>query len=277
MLVDFMLIGAQKSGTTSLSYQIAQHSEVVFCKNKEPDYFSKSPEWSAHIQEYHSLYEYSNGKIYGEASTTYTWLPEYPDTAPRLYAYNPNLKFIYIMRQPVDRVVSHYTHHLLKARTKYAGDREVFEDPAYVNHSRYAVQLRPYLELFSANNILLIIFEEYVRHPRLTLNHIADHIGVRRDGFDGIDLSPQYLSMNRTGDKKIKKWLSPLSRIFPVKVRNALRGPFVYKLESKVDLPLDTKRILWRLLEDDVQEIEKILGRPLDVWRQPPYLPVTGQ
>jgi hypothetical protein len=271
MIVDFILIGAQKSGTTSLSHQLAQHPQISFCRHKEPNFFSKSPDWAAILADYHALYEQAPGKLYGEGSTTYTWLLEYPETAKRLYAYNPNLKLIYLMRQPVERIVSHYTHHLLRARTRYPQDEELFAVPTYINHSRYALQIRPYLELFPRENILLLLFEEYVADPLATLAQIGRHIGARPEGFADIDLSPQYQSLDRTGDRKIKKWLTPLSRLFPLKVRNALRGPFVYKLDAKVQFSSETRRLLWRYVEDDVRALETIMGRSLEIWRQPPY------
>lgn len=271
MLVDFMLIGAQKSGTTSLSYQLAQHLEVSFCKKKEPQFFSKEIDWINHIDKYHALFNHAPDKIYGEASTTYTWMPQYPKTAQRLFAYNPNMKLIYIMRQPVERIISHYTHHLLRARTTFPKEREVFEIPEYINHSRYAVQIKPYLELFPRKNILLLIFEEYIENPLDTLNKIAKHLEISPKGFDDIDLRPQYQTVDRYGDRKIKKMLTPFSRLFPVRVRNALRKPFVYKLESKIEFPVEVKQLLWRFVEDDVRKIEKILGRRLDLWRDYPY------
>lgn len=271
-----MLIGAQKSGTTSLTYQLAQHPQVGFCKHKEPQYFSMSKDWAANLDEYHKLYTFSPGKKYGEGSTAYSWLPEYPETAQRLHKYNPNLKLIYLMRHPVERTLSHYTHHLLRARTRYPKEREVFEDPTYVSHSRYAVQLRPYLELFPKENVLLIVFEEYIQSVLPTLYQVASHIGIDPSGFDRIDRSPQYQTMDRTGDRKIKKWLTPLARLFPLMVRNALRAPFVYKLQSKIEFPMETKRMLWRFLEDDVLGVEKIMGRRIDSWHTAPYCGESG-
>ncbi len=271
MIVDFMLIGAQKAGSTSLSHQLSQHPQISFCKHKEPDFFSTTRDWESGLTDYHALFEQRPERLYGEGSTTYTWIPEYPQTAWKIHAYNPNVKLMYMMRQPVERVISHYTHHLLRARTLFPGEREVFEVPTYINHSRYGMQLRPYLELFPKQNTLLLIFEEYILQPMQTLYRVADFLGIDRHGFDGVDLSPQYQSLERTGDTQIKKWLTPFSRIFPVRVRNALRGPFVYKLMSRIEFSEPTKRLLWRFLEDDVRAVEEMMGRSIDLWRRSPY------
>ena len=270
--MQFILIGAQKSGTTSLSHQLEQHPEIDFCYHKEPDFFSKNDNWKNEIAKYHALFSPMPDKISGEGSTTYTWLLEYPDTAQKIYEYNPEMKLIYIMRHPVERIISHYTHHLLKARTKYPLEREVFEIPTYIDHSRYAIQLRLYKELFPATNMLLLLFEDYTKEPLETLYKIADFLGVDRSGFDNIDLKPQYQSIERTGDTMLKKILSPLAQLlFPVKVRNALRKPFVYQLDKKIEASDELKKRLWRYVEDDVTALEKIMDRPLDIWRKRPY------
>ena len=279
MRVDFILIGAQKSGTTSLAYQLRQHPQIGFCRHKEPNFFSRPGEVAADVVEYHTLFDESIGKIYGEASTTYSWFPQYPQTAQRIQVYNPAVKIIYIMRQPVERVRSHYTHRLLRARTRLPADQELFENPVYVNRSRYAVQLQPYLARFPRENIHLMIFEEYTADPLPALHTLAGHLGIAPKGFDGIDLTPQYQSSQRTGDKEIKKWLTPVSRLFPLKVRNALRGPFVYKPDRDIEFSEKIRQILWALVLQDVHEIEKLLGRKITEWRTPPYhdLGITNQ
>jgi hypothetical protein len=271
MLVNFMVIGAQKAGTTSLSYQLSQHPQISFCKHKEPDFFSKTKNWRAELDVYHDLYEKHPDKVYGEGSTTYSWIPEYPDVAQKIHEYNPDVKLIYLMRHPVERLISHYTHHLLRARTKYPPEVEVLEVPTYINHSRYAMQLRPYLELFPRENILLLLFEEYIKDPLMSLRQIAVHVGVNPQGFDGVDLRPQYQSLERTGDRKIKKWLTPFGRLLPLQIRNALRGPFVYRLRSKPEFSVKSRKLLWRFFEDDVRSLEVIMGCPLDLWRKSPY------
>ena len=101
MRVDFMMIGAQKAGTTSLAAQLAAHPQICFCREKEPGYFHKTDDWTAGLDQYHSLYSPTPGQLCGEASTYYTFFPEFCETHKRLYDYNPALKLIYVVRQPV--------------------------------------------------------------------------------------------------------------------------------------------------------------------------------
>ena len=85
MRVDFMIIGAQKAGTTSLAAQLAAHPQVCFCREKEPGYFHQTADWRAGLDGYHALYDPRPGQLLGEASTYYTFFPEYRGTAERLY------------------------------------------------------------------------------------------------------------------------------------------------------------------------------------------------
>jgi hypothetical protein len=178
MRVDFMIIGAQKCGTTSLASQLAEHPSICFCKIKEPGYFHKVEDWRSDLDAYHQLFAPEDGQICGEASTMYTFLPEWHGTHSRLFAYNPDLKLIYIMRNPVERVISNYAHDLVRGFVKAAPESVVFEDPGYINRSRYGVQIRPYLELFPRENVLLLVFEEYVADQWKALQQICTFLEI---------------------------------------------------------------------------------------------------
>lgn len=265
--VNFVVIGAQKSGTTSLAYQLSQHPEINFCVHKEPNFFSQSESWPAGIKEYHRLFEFAPGKKCGEASTTYTWFPQYPHTAGRMAQYNPEMKLLYLMRNPIERIKSHYTHRYLRARTRKPIDQVVLDDPIYVNRSRYHLQLSLYLKRFPVEQIFPIFFEEYVAEPDRILKEVAGFLEISPDGFQGIDLAPQYKSQQREGFKKIKNTLTPLARMFPLKVRNALRGPFVYDFRGEFDLSDETRSILTHLLAADVSGLEILFARKLEIWK----------
>lgn len=265
--VSFVVIGAQKSGTTSLSFQLAQHPEIGLCRHKEPDFFSKASDRDEDLDDYHQLFSGVQGRVFGEASTTYSWFPEYPDTARRIAAYNPDMKLIYVMRQPVERIRSHYVYERLKARTKADIDVEVLTDPRYVNRSRYGMQLENYMQYFSRDNLLPLIFEEYVNQPHQALECVAAHLGIEPSGFDAIDLRARNRSVDRFADRKIKNMLAPMVRILPLSVRNRLRRPFVYKLDQDISMTLRTQDSLWRMLADDVKVVERLMGRRIEAWR----------
>lgn len=275
MRVDFMIIGAQKCGTTSLAAQLAEHPEICFCKKKEPGYFHRTQDWEAGLESYHKLFSPTHGQICGEASTMYTFLPEWQDTPLRLFEYNPELKLLYIMRNPVERVMSNYAHDLVRGHVKTPPEIAVFQDPAYINRSRYGVQIRPYLALFKRENILLLLFEEYVANQPATLKTIAEFLGVSASPVEDMDCVEKHRTvgewywkhsaiMNMVGSPAFEA----ARKYLPTPVREVVKRTFSNKLDGKPALPALARATLWRFLEDDVSTIEELLGRRLDVWHQ---------
>lgn len=276
MLVDFMIIGAQKCGTTSLATQLADHPAICFCAEKEPGYFNQTADWRAGLDGYHALYSPQEGQICGEASTFYTFLPEWPETPQRLFEYNPDLKLIYIMRQPVERALSHYTHNLVRSLDTRSSNEAIFAAPEYVNRGRYGVQLRPYLELFDRDNLLLLIFEEYVADQVGALRRIADFLGIDPQPFVLAETEAKHKSVGEPYLKydSMRSFVKTsafqrLRTIVPESIRQPVRHRLLSNtLEEKPEMTPQTKRTLWRLVEDDVLTVEKLLGRRLDAWRE---------
>jgi hypothetical protein len=271
-----MVIGAQKCGTTSLARQLAAHPQICFCAEKEPGYFHKTEEWRAGINDYHRLYTPRPGQICGEGSTYYTFLPEWLDTHKRLYEYNPDLKLIYIMRQPVERIISHYAHNLVRSIDTAPPEWAVLNQPSYLNRSRYAVQIRPYLELFERENILLLVFEEYKADQIAGLLQVAAFLNIDPQPFLETNTSPVHKSV---GEPYLKydsvraivksDVFQKLRTVVPAAIRQPIRHRLLSnKLEQKPEFSATVKHMLWRFLEDDVRAMEELLGRPLDIWRQ---------
>ena len=276
MRVDFMIIGAQKAGTTSLAAQLAAHPQISFCREKEPGYFHQTADWRAGLDAYHALYTPRPGQLLGEASTYYTFFPEYRGTAERLYDYNPSLKLIYVMRQPVERIISLYTHNFVREIEKRPPDAAVFNDPQYVDRSRYGVQLRPYLELFGPENVLLLIFEEYTADQIPALNRVADFLGINPAPFAETDTTPlhqsvgqPYLRSQALRDFTKSSAFQKMRNIVPAAVRQPIRHRLLSNtITEKPVFDRQTRLDLWRLVEDDVHTVEQLIGRRLEAWRQ---------
>lgn len=277
MRVEFMIIGAQKCGTTSMAAQLAAHPRICFCREKEPGYFHKTEDWREGLEQYHSLYNPLPGQICGEASTYYTFFPEFRNTPQRLFDYNPDLKLIYVMRQPVERIISHYAHNFVREIDTRPPDEAVFQSPEYLNRSRYAVQIRPYLQLFGPDNVKLVLFEEYTDDQVETLRRLSTFLDIDPTPFESVDTTPQHQTVgqpyikyealrNFTGTEAFQK----LRNVVPAAIRQPIRHRLLSnKISEKPAFSDETKEALWRLLEDDVRAIEEMLGYRLDAWRQP--------
>ena len=126
MLPNFLIIGAAKCGTTSLYYQLKQHPQVFMPDTKEPTFFSERErgQWKRGLEWYESLFAARNNEIaLGEASTSYSKASAYED-APRLIAATiPEVRLIYLIRDPIAQILSNYRHLLA-----FEGCRHSLED-----------------------------------------------------------------------------------------------------------------------------------------------------
>ena len=275
MQVDFMIIGAQKCGTTTLAQQLSQHAQICFCSIKEPGHFNRD-DWRTKLDDYHALYTPEPGQLCGEGSTMYTFIPEFQSTYRRLHEYNPELKLIYVMRHPVERIVSNYAHRVVRSTEHNAPENVIFADPVYLNRSRYGMQLRPYLDLFGPEQILLLLFEEYIADQPTTLVRIADFLGISADsmmtGYENGLAAHQSIGEYHFGPRATalldSRIVQAVTASIPARLRRGVRSRFGKKLTEKPRFSTELKQVIWQQLEEDVAEVEQILGRRLDHWRE---------
>jgi len=183
MMVNLMIIGAMKCGTTSLSRVLNNHSKISVARNKEPHFFSQNPDWRNCIKDYHDLYDPSK-EIWCDASTTYTCLPEFrPNIWKDLREYNPNLKFIYLVRNPKERLVSNYMHLYERGFTNLSITDAIKNETSLINRGRYYTQILPYYQTFGSENILILSFEKYKEDPKFVLNQVSDFLNISSEKF----------------------------------------------------------------------------------------------
>ncbi len=181
---NLFIIGAMKSGTTSLHNYLDMHPEIAMSEEKEPGYFveelslKRGADWYASLFKSDAQYRYR-----GESSTHYTKLPLYRGVAERLFEFAPDARLIYVMRDPFERTVSHYWHavrdvhhggelrRLIKAVTEAPSDYLAFSD--------YAMQLAPYIKLFGRDAIFTLTFESLVRDPQQEIDRIFAWLGLQ--------------------------------------------------------------------------------------------------
>jgi hypothetical protein len=177
-LPDFIIIGAMKSATSSLHTQLAAQPGLFMSDPKEPNFFGDDEQYARGIGWYSSLFEgAAEGDLCGESSTHYTKLPRYSNTVPRMRALLPNVKLIYVMRHPVERLVSHYLHewtqNVIACDINDALDRY----PELIDCSRYSYQLAPYFEAFGKASVLPVFVGALTRQPQEELGRVARFIG----------------------------------------------------------------------------------------------------
>jgi hypothetical protein len=202
-LPDFIIIGAQKGGTTYLYDELARHPGVVAARTKEihflDRYYNRGLDW------YRAFFprNLANGPearaLTGEASPGYLF---HPWAAQRAYAVAPRARLIALLRNPVDRAYSHYQHevrlgyeHLsFEAAIEQESDRlggeaeRLQADPAYdgFNHRHFAYlargvyvdQLRAWREVFPAEQILVLQSEDFQKDVSVTLRRVLQFLGL---------------------------------------------------------------------------------------------------
>jgi hypothetical protein len=192
---NLFLIGSMKSGTTYLSQLLAAHPAVFVCSPKEPCHFvdpkvlRRAWPWMwdqgywRSQERYLGLFSGSNSAaVIAEASTVYAKLPMFSGVCERILDFNPRARFIYIMRDPVERAISHYWH-----RVRWWGERRSLlsalrQDPQYEDVSHYALQLNEYLRHVGRERVHTLTMEEL----------LADTPGQMRRVYTWLDVDPSF-------------------------------------------------------------------------------------
>ncbi|MCA8889132.1 MAG: sulfotransferase [Parvularculaceae bacterium] len=268
-LPDFVIIGAMKCGTSTLHAQLAAQPGFFMSEPKEPNFFSDDDVYAKGEDWYRGLFaEAPAGAIRGESSTHYTKLPTYPHTVERLAALIPDAKFIYVMRQPVERLVSHYIHEWTQGVIKCPLDEAVEKHPELVAFSRYADQLDPFIGRFGAARILPVFFERMTAEPDEELQRIGAFLGAPQPLDWKTDLGAQNISSERI--RKFPGYSlivdNPLATflrraLVPKSLRDRVKSNL--QMRERPQLSPDGKTRLEEIFNADLARLSALLGAEL--------------
>lgn len=179
-----LIVGAMKSGTTTLYDYLVTHPAIAGCARKEPNFFSSrngrgGPKRYA---EGWADFDPARHRYALEASVDYTKHPRHPMVARRIAAFPAEFKFIYIMRDPIDRIESHIAHNIAKGRVT-ARDYAAMMEGA-ISTSRYGYQLDTFRAPLGNPEMLLLDFEDLKREPLALLDRVTDFLGLERFAFE---------------------------------------------------------------------------------------------
>ncbi|MFN3168335.1 MAG: sulfotransferase family protein [Phycisphaeraceae bacterium] len=197
-LPDFMIIGAMKCATSTLHEQLAAQPGVFMSTPKEPNFFSDDDIFARGMGWYAGLFSAAKpGDLCGESSTHYTKLPIHPSAVERIAEHVPDAKFVYVMRHPLHRLVSAYVHEWSERTITEPIDEAIDKHARLVDYSRYAMQLRPYLERFGTDRVLPVFFEAMCERPQQTLERVCRFIGYEGEPRWSDALGEQNVSSQR--------------------------------------------------------------------------------
>jgi hypothetical protein len=183
---NLFVIGAAKSGTSSLHEYLKDHPDIFMSDEKEPNFFvdeenffDNSDAITDKEESYLNLFKSATGvSIIGESSTNYTRRPRYHCHMEMIFRYTSDPRFIYIMRDPIERTISHYwfmVHRGWEVRSIHDALRE---DTYYLEVSNYAMQLEPYFKTFGPERILTVTTEALASNPIAMMQSIYESLGV---------------------------------------------------------------------------------------------------
>lgn len=201
-LPDFIIGGAQKCGTTSLHFYLAQHRDIFMpMKKQETHFFDQDQNYRKGVEWYESCFrDHRNERVIGQTSPLYLYLEKVPD---RIYRLLPEVKLMFVLRNPVDRAYSHYWHERKKGREKLTfeeaieieGDRinkDFWHNRhfSYLSRGKYAEQIERYLDYFSLSQMLFIMYDEFKKDSLKTVKKCFNFLEVSPD--ERIDVSQKY-------------------------------------------------------------------------------------
>lgn len=298
---NLLIVGAAKSGTTTLHYALAQHPDVFMSPKKEPGFFTWPGEPLQFInngrlitrprflvndqQQYLQLFSEGCHRTYrGESSTTYLFF--YEKTIANIRRLHPepdNVRIIIVLRHPAERAFSQYMHKVRDGAEpltfEQALEQEAWRrqhnwhfDYRYRERGYYYNQVKAYCDSFRHVHILL--YDDLRQDTDAALHRVQQFLGltpVKLDAGTELNVSgrPRIMAVNRflKRKNKIKEWFGML---LPAGLRRRLRlrvQSLVYRhnLERQAINP-ETRRQLVEAYAEDIGRLQQLLGRDLSSW-----------
>lgn len=275
-----IVIGAMKAGTTTLFERLSRHPDVAPSSPKEPNFFASRERFDRGAGWYQARFpDGADDRVRLEASTAYTKRPAKAGAAERMHRHAEehglDVRLIYSMRDPVERIRSHVTQ--LLAGGEFLRPVESFQSGSISGHvlctSMYGFQLAPYLERFGRERIHLIRFERL----REDLDAVLD------EATTFLDLDPRHLPQgesvhNPSSGKYRKSWLwkrledlhlDALTGAIPEAVMEPVRRSLGERVEGHVEITADQRAAILHALEADLRQLRDDLGVDVGGWTLP--------
>ncbi|WP_169714046.1 sulfotransferase family protein [Oceanicoccus sagamiensis] len=178
---NFFIIGAAKAATTSLASLLSEHPEAAIVQRKEPHFFSEDLNYAKGYKQYLAMYSHCRNELaIGDASTSYSRIRQHPHTIARIKHHVPKAKIIYMVRHPIERMVSAYIEHISTPGSLAPAsiNDAVLQIPAIIHSSRYWEVYQAYRGVFPESDIKVVWFEDYVDDTFAVFQDVCRFLGI---------------------------------------------------------------------------------------------------
>jgi hypothetical protein len=279
--IDLMIVGAQKAGTTSLKNYLSEHPEINAHIQTEFSFFIKD-------EEYNKGFDYAYDSQFQKKATANKLIAKNvamslsDEGLQRLQEHNPNVKIVFIMREPVERAYSSYTMAVKDGWMKRDFNEVLaciknknYDDQLYrffIKHSYYPEQIERILKYFPASNVLYLRFEDLKENPIKVCEKVFNFLGIRSEFKPHVDIKHNVTkTIKYKGIQKITTKLRNENNLFkkiaktvlPYKVFNGLSQYIVKANESEKEFPplaVETKEFLYQHFQSSNKKLEYLTG-----------------
>lgn len=265
---DFIVIGGMKCGSTSLYENLLSNPDIGLCLQKEIAYFctryANSYEW--YLNQFPR-----EGKVKGEVSANYTKLHLYPEVPKRMWEHCPGVKLIYIVRNPIDRFLSHYVHNVAmeqELRTFEQILKELHDNGDYIYIGQYIKHIEEYLKYFSKDQLKIVLLDDLKKNGQQTMEDIYSFIGVAANNsneFTKCRNTGQAQTQHRAYVKLLCK-IPGLRKIAKYIVPVKFKEKFCRQSIERPVLNNDNFEFVKRFFYKEIRSLEEYLDRDLSHW-----------
>lgn len=279
-LPNFIVAGTKKAATTSLYEYLGQHPQIYMSRIKETKYFAYEPHNPAHVKSDRQKYPIRTLDAYQELFVDVTDEIAIGEASPlyisslsalqQIYQAIPQVKLIFSLRNPVDRV---YSAYIMRVRAGYESrsvEQAMAEDAEAFRERTYHKLLIPWYEHFPREQIKVVLFEDIKRDAVQVMQELYDFLGVDASFAPDVSRHHQIGGLPKNQSRQnIVNYLRRY-RFLRFYLPKGLRMHFTEfaraNLEKAPPLPDDIRQELAALFSEDIPALEEMIGRDLSVW-----------
>lgn len=289
--IDFIGIGASRSGSTWISQCLKEHPQICFSRKKEIHFFSNPEKYKKGLKYYASFFKKCDDLIKGEFTPQYLTNPE---SAALIKKHFPNVKLIACLRNPIDRLYSQYYFDLAREKTNYKNFEDYLRDKKTKRNIKkgcYYSGLKKYFEIFPKEKILVLLYDDLKKNPinfvskvyeflEVDSNFIPPNINKKTNAStlkNKLVFVPFVNKIIKIGiEKNDNCFLGFIKKIIKITGLNRVIF-FLYNLnknkvavqkQEKPKINEDTKKRLFGVYEEEINNLEKLINRDLNIWKK---------